>query len=79
MGFTAFCPCYVLLFLATASGSGLCAIKMEYENGPFKYLHSQWKFAPDARGCVVDFYRDFEFRSSILLKAIGADFTGTEA
>jgi coenzyme Q-binding protein COQ10 len=55
--------------------SGFCAIKVKYENGPFKYLHNQWKFAPDALGCVVDFYVDFEFRSFILQKAIGAVFT----
>lgn len=55
--------------------SGFCAIKVKYENGPFKYLHNQWKFTPDAQGCVVDFYVDFEFRSFILQKAIGAVFT----
>jgi coenzyme Q-binding protein COQ10 len=55
--------------------SGFCAIKVKYENGPFKYLHNQWKFAPDSKGCMVDFYVDFEFRSFILQKAIGAVFT----
>jgi coenzyme Q-binding protein COQ10 len=55
--------------------SGFCAIKVKYENGPFKYLHNQWKFAPDVQGCMVDFYVDFEFRSFILQKAIGAVFT----
>jgi coenzyme Q-binding protein COQ10 len=55
--------------------SGFCAIKVKYENGPFKYLHNQWKFTPDAQGCVVDFYVDFEFRNFILQKAIGAVFT----
>jgi coenzyme Q-binding protein COQ10 len=55
--------------------SGFCAIKVEYENGPFKYLHNRWKFTPDSQGCVVDFYVDFEFRNFILQKAIGAVFT----
>ncbi len=55
--------------------TGVCAIKVQYENGPFKYLHNQWKFTPDAQGCVVDFHVDFEFRSFILRKAIGAVFT----
>jgi coenzyme Q-binding protein COQ10 len=50
-------------------------IKTEYENGPFKYLHNRWKFTPDAQGCVVDFYVDFEFRNFVLQKAIGAVFT----
>jgi coenzyme Q-binding protein COQ10 len=55
--------------------TGMCSIKVQYENGPFKYLHNQWKFTPDAQGCVVDFHVDFEFRSFILQKAIGAVFT----
>lgn len=55
--------------------TGLCAIKTEYENGPFKYLHNRWKFAPEPTGCLVDFYVDFEFRNFILQKAIGAVFT----
>lgn len=55
--------------------TGACAIKVKYENGPFKYLHNQWRFTPDAQGCVVDFHVDFEFRSFILQKAIGTVFT----
>ncbi len=55
--------------------TGACSIKVEYENGPFKYLHNRWKFAPDPKGCVVDFYVDFEFRNFVLQKAIGAVFT----
>jgi coenzyme Q-binding protein COQ10 len=38
-------------------------------------LHNRWKFTPDAQGCVVDFYVDFEFRNFVLQKAIGAVFT----
>ncbi len=55
--------------------TGYCAIHVKYENGPFKYLHNEWKFTPDAQGCVVDFYVDFEFRNFVLQKAIGAVFT----
>ncbi|HQT63305.1 MAG: ubiquinone-binding protein [Acidocella sp. 20-57-95] len=55
--------------------TGFCSIKVKYENGPFKYLHNQWKFTPDAQGCVVDFYVDFEFRNFVLQKAIGTVFT----
>jgi coenzyme Q-binding protein COQ10 len=54
---------------------GVHLIKVEYENGPFKYLHNRWKFTPDAQGCVVDFYVDFEFKNFLLQKAIGAVFT----
>ena len=61
--------------LQHADETGFCAIKSEYENGPFKYLHNRWKFTPDAQGCVVDFYVDFEFRNFVLQKAIGAVFT----
>src|SRR5208283_3966135 len=45
---------------------GVCEIKVEYQNGPFKYLHNRWHFAPHAQGCLVDFYVDFEFRNIIL-------------
>jgi coenzyme Q-binding protein COQ10 len=63
----------VSLFPPDATGA--CSIKTEYENGPFKYLHNRWKFTPDAHGCVVDFYVDFEFRNFMLQKAIGTVFT----
>ena len=61
--------------LTPPDAAGFCAIKSEYENGPFKYLHNRWKFTPDQHNCVVDFYVDFEFRNFILQKAIGAVFT----
>ncbi|WP_425404852.1 type II toxin-antitoxin system RatA family toxin [Hwanghaeella sp.] len=50
-------------------------IQVEYEKGPFKYLHNQWKFEPSDQGAVVDFYVEFEFRSKILEKLIGMVFT----
>lgn len=49
-------------------------IRVRYENGPFQYLKNQWTFSPDAKGCRVDFYVDFEFRSRILQAAIGVVF-----
>ncbi len=49
-------------------------IQVRYENGPFRYLTNQWRFTPEARGCKVDFYVDFEFRSRILQAAIGVVF-----
>jgi coenzyme Q-binding protein COQ10 len=49
-------------------------IKVRYENGPFRYLNNQWKFQPDPRGCKVDFFVDFEFRSKLLQAAIGVVF-----
>lgn len=50
------------------------SIKVRYENGPFRYLNNTWTFSPDARGCKVDFFVDFEFRSRILRAAIGVVF-----
>ncbi|MCB5945425.1 type II toxin-antitoxin system RatA family toxin [Acidocella sp. KAb 2-4] len=55
--------------------NGARAIRVEYENGPFKYLHNSWDFTPHPEGCLVDFFVDFEFRNIILQKAIGAVFT----
>lgn len=50
-------------------------IHVYYENGPFKYLRNEWRFTPDPKGCIVDFYVDFEFRSFLLQKTIGVVFT----
>ena len=49
-------------------------IKVRYERGPFRYLNNDWIFAPDPRGCKVDFWIDFEFHSRVLQAAIGAVF-----
>jgi coenzyme Q-binding protein COQ10 len=49
-------------------------VKVTYENGPFRYLNNTWGFKPDPRGCRVDFFVDFEFRSRILQAAIGVVF-----
>ncbi|WP_298223566.1 type II toxin-antitoxin system RatA family toxin [Acidocella sp.] len=61
--------------LQPGSGEGPCAIRVEYENGPFKYLQNRWDFVPNPDGCLVEFFVDFEFRNLILQKAIGAVFT----
>lgn len=49
-------------------------IMVQYEKGPFRYLKNVWKFTPDPRGCLVEFFVDFEFRSRILQAAIGVVF-----
>jgi coenzyme Q-binding protein COQ10 len=49
-------------------------VHVAYENGPFRYLNNHWKFIPHERGCLVDFYVDFEFRSRLLQAAIGVVF-----
>jgi coenzyme Q-binding protein COQ10 len=50
-------------------------IDVEYVDGPLKYLHNHWIFAPTAEGgCEIDFFVDFEFRSRLLQGLIGALF-----
>jgi len=49
-------------------------VTVRYENGPFRYLNNHWVFTPDPRGCKVDVFVDFEFRSRILQAAIGVVF-----
>ncbi len=50
------------------------SITVRYEHGPFRYLNNTWRFTPDPRGCRVDFFVDFEFRSLLLQRAIGVVF-----
>ncbi|MBM1556614.1 type II toxin-antitoxin system RatA family toxin [Sulfitobacter mediterraneus] len=49
-------------------------IDTEYLDGPFKYMHSNWKFEDIEGGCAVQFHVDFEFRNAILQKIIGVVF-----
>ena len=49
-------------------------IKVRYEHGPFRYLNNTWRFTSEPRGCRVDFFVDFEFRSRMLQAAIGVVF-----
>jgi coenzyme Q-binding protein COQ10 len=51
-------------------------IDVTYSEGPFKYLTNHWIFMPAGGGqsCLIDFYVDFEFRSKVLQKLIGAVF-----
>jgi coenzyme Q-binding protein COQ10 len=49
-------------------------IDIEYREGPFRYLNNHWVFERDPKGCAIDFYIDFEFRSQLLEKAITAVF-----
>jgi coenzyme Q-binding protein COQ10 len=57
-----------------ADGDGVSLIQVRYENGPFRYLNNHWKFIPHPKGCRVDFWVDFEFRSRVLQAAIGVVF-----
>ncbi len=50
------------------------SVDVRYEHGPFRYLNNTWGFTPDAQGCRVEFFVDFEFRSRLLQSAIGVVF-----
>lgn len=50
-------------------------IKVEYTEGPFKYLINSWKFLKHPEGCTIDFYVDFEFKSRLLQTVIESLFT----
>jgi coenzyme Q-binding protein COQ10 len=43
-------------------------IDVAYMEGPFKYLNNHWTFEDHPKGCLIDFYVDFEFRSKLLQK-----------
>jgi coenzyme Q-binding protein COQ10 len=50
-------------------------IDVEYVEGPLKYLQNHWAFVPaENGGCEIDFFVDFEFRSRLLQKIVGALF-----
>ena len=49
-------------------------IHVEYTHGPLSHLNNHWVFYPHEDGCLIDFYVDFEFRSRVLQKLIGALF-----
>ena len=49
-------------------------IFVEYVDGPFKYLENRWTFRPTERGCEVEFYINYEFRSRALGLLMGAVF-----
>ena len=50
-------------------------IKVEYAEGPFKYLTNEWRFLEHDDGCEIDFYVDFEFNSRLLQSVIETLFT----
>ncbi|CAA7613844.1 conserved hypothetical protein [Magnetospirillum sp. LM-5] len=50
-------------------------IDVTYTEGPFQHLNNHWIFEPTPDGGTrIDFYVDFEFRSKLLQKMIGALF-----
>lgn len=49
-------------------------VDVAYERGPFRNLSNSWKFTDVPEGCRIDFELDFEFRSRLLQRLIGALF-----
>ena len=50
-------------------------IETEYLDGPFRHLHSEWRFEDGPTGgCRVSFWVDFEFRNPLLGRIIGVVF-----
>lgn len=49
-------------------------IDVEYMDGPFRYLNNHWIFETHEKGCNIDFFVDFEFKSMLLQKTIGMLF-----
>ncbi|WP_299443806.1 type II toxin-antitoxin system RatA family toxin [uncultured Rhodospira sp.] len=49
-------------------------IDVAYTEGPFHYLNNHWIFEPAEKGCTIDFYVDFEFRSAFLQRIMGSLF-----
>ena len=49
-------------------------IDVAYTRGPLRYLNNHWIFEPAPGGCTIDFFVDFEFKSQLLQKVMGALF-----
>lgn len=44
-------------------------IRVEYKDGPMRYLSNKWEFIAEDNGhCTIDFYVDFEFKNPFLQK-----------
>lgn len=53
-------------------------IDIDYQNGPFRHLHNHWIFhdrsKKDLLQCELEFFIDFDFRSTLLKATIGVVF-----
>lgn len=50
-------------------------IRVEYINGPLRYLSNKWDFQPSPNdGCIINFYVDFEFKNPFFQKLMGVFF-----
>ncbi len=49
-------------------------IRVDYIDGPLKFLRNEWHFAPAPGGCTVDFTVDFAFKNRIFEAIAGQMF-----
>jgi coenzyme Q-binding protein COQ10 len=49
-------------------------IRVDYLDGPLKYLRNEWIFRPDGEGCFVDFAVDFAFKNRMFEMLAGQVF-----
>jgi coenzyme Q-binding protein COQ10 len=50
-------------------------IRVEYQQGPLKYLSNEWNFFDNGDGTTtIDFYVDFEFKNALFQKIMGVFF-----
>ena len=50
------------------------SLRVDYIEGPLKYLHNDWRFRPDGDNCFVDFSVDFAFRNRMFEMLAGQVF-----
>lgn len=50
------------------------SIRVDYVEGPLKFLHNDWRFRPDGDGCLVDFSVDFAFKNRVFEMLAGQMF-----
>ena len=49
-------------------------IRVDYVDGPLKYLRNEWRFRPAPGGCDVDFTVDFAFKNRVFELLAGQVF-----
>lgn len=49
-------------------------IRVEYAEGPFKYLHNSWQFRPHPEGTEIIFHVEFEFQSRLFQSVVESLF-----
>ena len=57
-------------FASRVTKSRPASLTVDYVEGPLKYLHNSWKFAPNGKGGTdIHFCVDFAFKSRIFAKS----------